>query len=49
MAAGHVELLALAPKLAFCDCWNEHLRGFKLLPQRIDFWWSLYLEWLYDQ
>ena len=39
MAAGHAELLALAPKLAFCECWNEHLQtymAFKLLPQRND-------------
>ena len=25
MAAGHAELLALAQKIAFCECWNQLL------------------------
>ena len=39
MAAGHAELLALAQKVAFCECWNELLRTYtavKLLPRGID-------------
>ena len=39
LAAGHAELLALAQKIVFCECWNKLLRTYtacKLLPRGID-------------
>jgi len=54
MAAGHVQLLALAQTIAFYECWNKLLRTYtacKLLSRGIDgsFWWLLDWEWIYDQ
>ena len=50
MAAGHAELLALAPKLAFCECWNEHLKTYVALNSSLKglifgdhFTWSDYM------
>ena len=39
MAAGHAQLLALAQKIAFCECWNKLLQTYtacKLLSRGID-------------
>ena len=35
MAAGHAELLALAQKIAFCECWNKLIQLVNSSPGRL--------------
>ena len=48
MAARDAELLAVAQKIAFCECWNELLRTYttcKLFPEGLMEKFGDYLTW----